>query len=127
MVEQGREDGQQCYGDVVDALADALHLGAGLHEFAQLQHLQQFFQVLRCVLEEGPESGFDQLRAGLHDRPERATRETCKAAEQQLPGWWVNKKVGLPGVERVCEDVQAAHHHCRVTSWREGEVGGGVV
>lgn len=70
VVEQGGEDGQQRHGHVVDALTDALHLCAGLHEFPQLQHLDQLLQVFRRVLEESPEPGFDQLRSGLHDGPE---------------------------------------------------------
>lgn len=82
VIKQGREDGQQCHSDVVDALADALHLGTRLHEFAQLEHLHQLLQVFGCVLKEGPEAGFDQLRAGLHDCSERAerTRELRMAA-----------------------------------------------
>lgn len=87
MVEQGREDGQQCHGDVVDALGDALHLGAGLHELAQLQHLQQLLQVFGRVLEEGPEAGFDQLRAGLHDRPGRPNNEICARRRGRELSW----------------------------------------
>lgn len=61
MVEQGGEDGQQRHGHVVDALTDALHLCTRLHEFPQFQHLNQLFQVLRCILEESPKPSFDQL------------------------------------------------------------------
>lgn len=39
VLEQGSEDGQQRHRHVADALADALHLGARLHEFPQFQHL----------------------------------------------------------------------------------------
>lgn len=77
VLEQGGEDGQQRHGHVADALADALHLGTGLHELPQFQHLQQLLQVLRRTLEEGPKPGFDQLRARLHDRSEGREHECC--------------------------------------------------
>lgn len=71
VLEQGGEDWQQRHGHVVDALADALHLSAGLHELPQFQHLRQLLQVLRRVLKESPEPGFDELRARLHHRSNR--------------------------------------------------------
>lgn len=106
VIKQGREDGQQGHSDVVDALADALHLGTRLHEFAQLEHLHQLLQVLGCVLEESPEAGFDKLRSGLHDCSERAerTRELRMAAGRHFlsdgsPCTRKTESVGLPGVE----------------------------
>lgn len=35
VLKQGGEDGQQRHSHISDALADALHLGTGLHELAQ--------------------------------------------------------------------------------------------
>ena len=42
--------------------------------------------------------------------------------------WWIavanaDGNVCSPGVQRVSEDVQAAHHHCRVTSWKRNVCG----
>lgn len=103
VVEQGGEDGQQRHGHVVDALADALHLRAGLHEFPQFQHLDQLLQVFRCVLEESPKPGFDQLRSGLHDGSETdgETRGADACAEWSLLKCWGQTRAYLVSREWV--------------------------
>lgn len=113
VVEQGGEDGQQRHGHVVDALTDTLHLCARLHELPQFQHLHQLFQVLRCVLEESPKASFDQLRSRLHDSSEE-NGETRRA--EMFSAQMLQADLHLPGVQRVCEDVQAAHHDSGITS-----------
>lgn len=120
VLKQGSEDGQQCHRHIVDALSDALHLRTRLHELPQFEHLQQLLQVLRCVLKESPKPGFDQLWARLHDCSKTGD-EHKGCALHKTTGWiwaslYADDNVCLPGVEWVCEDVQAAHHHCRVTS-----------
>lgn len=71
--EQRGQDGQQSRGRVVDVLRDALHLAARVSELAQLQVLQGLLQILSCVLEERPQTSFDQLGSGLHHGPARET------------------------------------------------------
>lgn len=119
VLKEGGEDGQQRHSHVVDALRDALHLGTGLHELAQFQHLQQLLQVLGGVLKESPKTGFDQLRAGLHHRSEGEHDGLVCMLQTGVTLYSRGHCASTgdsPGVEGVRENVQTAHHHGRVTS-----------